>query len=203
MLRIYLTRHGQSEDNANNVFNHRLGNPLTELGQKQAIKLTKKLKALKIIFDKVYCSPLERALETARVVSSGLGLPEPEVSKNLSEREFGDLEGKKLEDIAKLCSKTVDIGPFIYCLIGPNVEPFPKLFERAKKVLEEIKRKHKKGNILLVSHGDIGKMLFAVFYKLSWLKTLKMFNFGNCELIILSKINPKKSKLISEEQYNA
>lgn len=203
MLRIYLTRHGQSSDNANSVFNHKVGNPLTELGRKQALNLAKKLKTLKITFDKVYCSPLKRALETAQVVSLGLDLSEPEVLKNLSEREFGDLEGEKLVDIAKLCSKTVDIGPFLYCLTGPNVEPFPKLFKRAKKVLEEIKRKHTKGNILLVSHGDIGKMLFAAFYKLSWLKTLKMFNFGNCELILLSKINPSKAKLISEEQYNA
>ncbi len=63
--------------------------------------------------------------------------------------------------------------------------------------------KYKNGNILLVSHGDFGKMIYAVYYNLDWKRVLKMFHFGNSDLILLSKDSePEKAHLFKAKQYN-
>ena len=42
------------------------------------------------------------------------------------------------------------------------------------------------GTILLVTHGDFGKMLYAAFYQLAWEEVLRGFHFGNSEVLLLA-----------------
>ena len=66
MLKIYLVRHGQDEDNLKGILNGRRDKPLTDKGIKQAKELSLKIKESDIEFDKIYSSPLKRALKNSR-----------------------------------------------------------------------------------------------------------------------------------------
>ena len=37
-----------------------------------------------------------------------------------------------------------------------------------------------------MTHGDFGKMVYAAYYDLDWLDVLKMFHFGNSDMLELS-----------------
>lgn len=188
MLKIYLARHGQDEDNANKILNGRRNEPLTQKGIEQASEVAEKIKNTQIQFDHVYASPLQRAYKTAEIITDVLSIKKPEVLEDLIERDFGVMTGKAQNTIQELCSPDIlQTSTVCYFLNPEGAETFPELVDRAKKILNTIKEKYKDGNILLVSHGDIGKMIYAAYYNLDWKQVLKMFHFGNSELLELSE----------------
>lgn len=195
MLNIYIVRHGQDEDNAKSILNGHRDKPLTALGKKQAKELAQTLKKLEVDFTASYVSPLKRAKETADIIAKELKLKKAKVFSGLIERDFGIMAGKPISDIIPLCAPDVVITEGVDYFLNPyGAETFPELLKRAKRVLAEIKRNNKSGNVLLVTHGDIGKMIFAAYYKLDWLTVIKMFYFKNSDALLLSKgLNPKKA----------
>ena len=64
---IYVVRHGQTDWNLEGRFQGRIDIPLNEKGKSQAKKTKEKLEGIK--FDKVFSSPLKRALETAKNIT--------------------------------------------------------------------------------------------------------------------------------------
>lgn len=78
MTRIYLARHGQDQDNEAGILNGHRDKPLTNIGVEQAGQLARKISEAGIRFDKVYSSPLQRAYETAKIVTDALNLDPPE-----------------------------------------------------------------------------------------------------------------------------
>ncbi len=187
MLKIYLARHGQNLDNLNGILNGHRDEPLTEKGFEQANEIGNEIKKSGIVFDTVYASPLQRAFETAKIISEINNFPSPENEPLLIERDFGVMTGKNIEDIEKLCSPNIIKADIITYFLDPKgAETFPNLMVRGKVLLNKICAKHTSGNILLVTHGDIGKMIYAEYYKLDWEKVLTQFHFGNCDLLLLS-----------------
>ncbi len=63
---IYIVRHGQTDWNVKGIYQGRIDIPLNETGREQARKTKKELEGIK--FDKVFSSPLKRALETAQII---------------------------------------------------------------------------------------------------------------------------------------
>jgi len=188
MLKIYIARHGQDEDNAAGVLNGHRDTPLTEIGLEQAKIFADKIKEDDLGITKIYSSPLQRAYRTAEAVSDRLNISKPEKLELLIERDFGTMTGKPAKDIEKLCSPDIiKSDPITYFLCPEGAETFPQTLERAKKLLEWLKEKEHDGNILLVSHGDTGKMIYATFYGLDWKEVLTQFHFGNSEILLLSE----------------
>jgi broad specificity phosphatase PhoE len=204
MLRIYLVRHGQNQDNADGILNGHRDQPLTDIGITQAHEIADKLHVIGIQFDKVYVSPLRRAYKTAEIITDTLGLPKPEVMLELIERDFGVMTGKKQSQVATLCSPDIlKTDTITYFLNPEGAETFPQLLDRAKKALTHISATHTDGNLLLVTHGDLGKMIYASYYNLDWVSVLKMFHFGNSDLLELSaKTPPEQSHVHKTIQYN-
>ncbi|MFA6521993.1 MAG: histidine phosphatase family protein [Patescibacteria group bacterium] len=204
MLKIYLARHGQDEDNANGILNGRRDEPLTETGIGQANLLVQKIIDANLTFDVIYSSPLQRAFKTAQIISDSLNLPAPIQLDELIERDFGVMTGERISDVETLCSPDIiKTDKIVYFLSLKNAETFPELCVRAQNVLNIIQNKHQDGSILLVTHGDLGKMIYAAYYGLDWSKILPMFHFGNSELLILSPDSgPEDSHVFQIEQYN-
>jgi probable phosphoglycerate mutase len=204
MLTLYIARHGQNEDNANGILNGHRDMPLTVLGEKQAHELADGIKKVGITFDFVYTSPLLRAKRTAEVVSEVLGLQNPTVLDSLIERNFGTMTGKPIDQIESLCAPNiVKTATITYFLSPPEAESFPELLKRATSTLEYIRKNHPSGIVLLVTHGDIGKMLYTAHYGLRWLEVLTKFHFGNCELLVLDDgRNPDEPHVVKIEQHN-
>lgn len=204
MNTIYLIRHGQDEDNSNGILNGRRDTPLTSVGINQAEQLSAQIKKLGLNIDFVFSSPLQRALKTAQIVTSVNNFPDPIIEPLLIERDYGDMTGKQQSQILELCSPDVIFAQKInYFLSPPNAETFPDLIKRAKELLEKLNLSYQNKNILLVSHGDFGKMIYCAYHELAWKDVLNFFHFGNGEMLKLSPgISPQESKIISIEQYN-
>lgn len=183
MTKIFLVRHGQDEDNASGILNGRRDTPLTVLGREQAKIVAEKLKDNGI--EVIYGSPLKRAHETARIIAQELGLDEVISDEHLMEREFGILTGKPVADIPKYSSKTLQTDRVLYFIEAERAENFPALYERGKKVIEEIVARHPDENVLIVTHGDIGKMIRAAYHAWSWEDGLKTPYFDNTGVLEL------------------
>lgn len=188
MLKIYLARHGQNEDNANGILNGHRDLPLTDTGIAQAAEVAYKIKDEDLRFDIVLSSPLSRAFKTAEIISKINDFPKPKVMGELIERDFGVMTGLEQSHIEELCTPDVLKAELITYFLSPGgAETFPDLLARANKLLKNLTDTYKDGSILLVTHGDFGKMIYASYYNLDWKEVLTLFHFGNSELLLLSQ----------------
>ncbi len=185
MAKIFLVRHGQDEDNANGILNGRRDKDLTELGEQQAITVAEKLKDNNISI--IYSSPLKRAYKTAKIIAKELGVSEILVDKDLIERDFGLLTGKPVSDIIKYTDKIIFSDGVNYFLEIERSEDFPTVFQRAKRFLQKIQQRYPNENVLIVTHGDVGKFIRSAYHNWSWEKGLKTPYFDNTEVIKLAK----------------
>jgi len=205
MLKIYVGRHGQDEDNARKILNGRRNAPLTEVGRNQARELAEGIKTAGFKFDAVYSSPLRRSMATAEEVCTALGPPlHFTVLSELIERDFGVMTGRSVDKIESCCTPDIIKTDTITYFLSPSgAETFPVLFARAQRALGKIKAKHTDGSVLVITHGDLGKMLFAAYYGWDWKEVLTTFHFGNCELFLLSEdADPTVPHVVKVTQYN-
>lgn len=201
MLRIYLARHGQDEDNARGILNGWRDTPLTALGREQAENLAARIKDKHITFETTYSSPLSRAYQTAQIITETLSIAKPIVMESIKERNFGVMTGTPLKDIEKTCTpEIIKTSEIVYFLSPEGAETFPDLIQRGKSVVKEVQDRHINGNILLVTHGDIGKMIYAAYYDLDWKKVLTMFHFGNSELLLLAQDSPPEDTHVFKKE---
>lgn len=200
-VEIYIARHGQNEDNANGILNGHRDLPLTELGRQQARDLAQGIVQSGIRFDYIYASPLSRAHETAQIVSREAKLPEPVIMQGLIERDFGVMSGARAADIEKLCAPDIiKTDTITYFLSPQGAETFPDLVQRGAKILNEVRAKHTSGKVLLVCHGDLGKMIYAAATGKDWREVLVDFHFGNGDLIDISRNGDVH--MVKLEQFN-
>jgi len=204
MLQIYLARHGQDEDNAQGILNGHRDTPLTQSGVDQAKGIAQKIKAVGLKFDKVYSSPLQRAFMTATIIADTIEVNKPIKLELLIERNFGIMTGHLKSEIEPICAPDIiKTDTIIYFLNPDGAETFPQLFKRGEQIIAKITNNCKDGKILLVTHGDIGKMIYAAYYKLDWQKVLTLFHFGNSDLLLLSPESPAtESHVFKINQHN-
>lgn len=89
-------RHGQTNWNINKILQGQTNIDLNETGINQAKAKIEEIKNLDI--NLIFCSPLNRAAQTAKIVSNR---KIPIIyNDSLTERCFGDFEGKKVWNIA-------------------------------------------------------------------------------------------------------
>lgn len=114
------------------------------------------------------------------------------------------MTGKPIKDIEKLCSPDIlKTETITYFITAEGAETFPQLIQRAKKILHLIQTRHKDGNILIATHGDFGKMLYAAYYDIDWEEVLRNFHFGNSEVLLLSPdTSPEDAHMFQTEQHN-
>lgn len=185
MSKIFIVRHGQSTDNAQDILGGHRDSELTETGREQARVVAEKLREHDI--DVIYASPLKRAYETAEIIARSNGFSQIIRDEDLKERYFGVLTGKKVADIKNYSDNFIHSDGIDYFLDAEGAEDFPSTYKRAQKVLSDIREKHPDKNVLIVTHGDIGKMIRAVYHGWSWEEGLKTPYFNNTEILELSK----------------
>jgi broad specificity phosphatase PhoE len=153
MAKLYLIRHGESLWNLEKKAQGHLDSPLTELGIKQSRQLAEYLKDKNI--SKIYSSDLNRALDTARIISSILNIP-LEKSKDLREINLGIWEGRKGEEIKRedeeLYNSWFSNPSKTKIPKGESIESFQK---RIVPALYRIINKHRGEKVAIVSHGGV------------------------------------------------
>lgn len=167
----------------------------------------------------IYSSPLQRAHETAKIFAKILSTDASNEQSNtvqilddLIERDFGIMTGMPISSILEKCGQdhVLSIDTINYFLDPENAETFPDLIARGKKLLTYIDTEicgngvNEDSSILLVTHGDFGKMLYAAYYELDWKEVLKQFHFGNSEVLLLANDSPpEKAHVFETSQYNS
>jgi uncharacterized phosphatase len=138
-------RHGLSIYNQLGKFSGRIDSPLADEGRDDVRKIAETVKDLNI--DTIISSPLGRALESAQIIADVIGYPKDKILVNnlFSERDFGVMEGARYQPLA------------IHDEIE-EIETVEELIHRAKKGFDWLETLEAK-NILLVSHGSLGRAL--------------------------------------------
>lgn len=183
---VWIARHGEDSYNTENLLNGHANTELTPLGIEQAHKLGEKLKEEKV--KRIYSSPLNRAITTARIVAEYTTKTEPVILEELIERDYGLLTGSPVSDIPLRCSNLLWVGKVNYPIFGEglNLEPLEAVEMRAKTVIDKINSDQDEGPILIVCHRELGKVLWCVANGYSWQEGLPVApSFPNTEVLEL------------------
>lgn len=161
MITIYLVRHGESVYNCEGRIQGQQDVPLSQTGIRQATLLANRLESTNI--SAVYTSDLERAIATARIIATRLGL-EVENTPLLRESKLGIVEGLTREEIEKLYPVELHEwrrNPQI--ARPPGAESVSNVISRSKQFLEHIVPRHApESHILIVGHsGSIRGLIVA------------------------------------------
>ena len=145
---IYIVRHGQTEKNKANVLQGRSDVPLNEVGIRQAEDVRDRFRSLGIQFDKVYTSPLIRAVQTAKIIAEGAS---PMIEGRLIEMDYGPYEGM---DLAQPAPEVMAFfQDFVHISTPEGMEALSAVVARLGTFLEEIREEAVSQNILLSTHA--------------------------------------------------
>lgn len=194
MVRLLLVRHGQSVWNDEKRIQGQQDVPLSGKGRKQAIALGERLKGIQI--QACFSSPLKRATETAELILKVSGNSVPIAAMpELMERNFGDWEGKLIDDLQLLSPHEFSQWLTAHQIPAPpNGESMDELVRRVKQGLNRIFAAVKEGNVLVVGHSGSVKAAVCVLFQLP-LSSFVRLKTDNASLTVL-EIGDRQPRLI-------
>ncbi len=142
---LLLTRHGETEENKQDIMQGHMPGKLSDNGIRQAQQLGELLADRKI--DAIVCSDLARSYDTASIIGRRKGLT-PRPTSLLREIDWGKHTGGRL---SALDWKNLPEG----------CETLEQLSERAKTFINWIKREYPGQCVLAVGHGAIDRAILA------------------------------------------
>lgn len=171
-MRLIITRHGETEENALGITQGHMPGTLSRKGIEQADKVALRLKDEHI--DYIYSSDLARARDTALKIAKYHPATPLELTSELRERCWGELEGK---------------GPAQKRIFTPNpkgAETKEHLFNRAITFVDRILKKHRNDTVLIVGHGSINKAIILHLFGKGDKESHGIEEMANTGLTILS-----------------
>jgi len=156
----YFIRHGEIQSNVDKVYAGWSDEALTERGVCQAEKAGETLRGKGI--DKIYCSPLRRAVQTAEIIGKAVGRV-PIVDEHFKEMGMGPWEGLSEDEVEKKFPeewRVWNAKPGELRLDGRET-----LGELQVRVLEGVRRQRsevggqRSGKIVVVTHVAIIRVL--------------------------------------------
>ena len=156
-MKIWLTRHGQTDLNKARRMQGRIDEPLNETGIGQAKQMRRLLENAHpgLSFDAVYASPLRRAVTTGAIIG---GVEPDQVIRDerLVEADFGRYDTKKYYLVGPRMSLYWGF-PEIFPT-APTVESTEDMVRRAHGFLRELEGMNYE-NVLVACHGGILRVL--------------------------------------------
>lgn len=169
---IYFTRHGQTVWNVENKICGATDSPLTQQGRRQATELGEKIRLEKLPIDRILCSPLSRAADTARCIADVTGLPLT-VEPRLMEQNFGRFEGTPRDGAEFSTAKANFVESF------EGGESMLRVAARIYTLLDELRDRPE--TCLLVAHNGIARVVNSYFYDMTNAE-YAAFGIRNCEI---------------------
>lgn len=207
MPQLYLLRHAQSEANQSGI----LAGPdnsvnLSDKGRNQSLKVSKHLK--NIDFREIYCSPITRCIQTIEpFLGSRKEIPLIH-EERIKEMNYGSWNGKLLEELSKKRDwQKIQKAPSKFTF--PDGESFNQLRKRVSSFLTDIEGKD--GSILIVSHGDVIKMILACTLSLPTDKfqnfvitpaSISIVNYGHRNRSVIS-LNQKIERYSAKKRFSS
>ena len=165
---LYLVRHGETVDNANQIMQGQTQGALNEHGIQQAKELS--LQWQDCHLDAIIASDLKRAIDTASIVAEPHHL-DVHTTPLLRERDWGDFTGRFIPDLKG--EKWPD-----------NVESLENLLSRAGEFIAYVRATFPGKKVLAVGHGIMNKAIQAVYYGKSMSDIQRMMNAEVRELVL-------------------
>lgn len=173
---LYIIRHGQTELNMKMLMQGRSDHPLNAKGLSQAEEAAERFRSMGVKIDRVYSSPLIRAVQTAEQIARDAELI---IDDRLIEMDYGPYEGMDLRDPApEVISFFMD---FVNVPAPEGMEPLPDIVTRLGSFLEDIRDEAAGSNILISTHAIAMKGALEYLTPEShgsyWAR-----NIGNCDI---------------------
>ncbi len=156
--KVSAVRHGESEGNLHGLYQGAVpGTPLTSAGKDMAKEGAAFLKDQAVSV--IYCSPLQRCLETAEIIKQATGA-EIIVDERLREVDCGPHEGKTSNALKELDGRKAQVlrqsqeetpEPRHHL---PGMEPLAQIQERISSFLDDVLPRHRGEHVAVVTHAD-------------------------------------------------
>ena len=150
MTTFFLIRHGENDFVGKKIAGRMPGVHLNAHGKQQAEQLMEKLSRASI--QKIFSSPLERAMETAEPLAGKLGL-NIQTCDAFLEIQFGDWSGKSFAELESDC-RWRQWNSFRSATRIPNGETMIEVQSRFVGELERIRAENPNERIAIFSHAD-------------------------------------------------
>nr|WP_299411276.1 histidine phosphatase family protein [Acaryochloris sp. IP29b_bin.148] len=194
--RVILVRHGESTFNVEGrVQGHLDKSTLTERGLADARQVGSVLKD--IAFDAIYCSPLQRAGQTAATLKQEMTagpypVPSIQVLDGLIEIGLPLWEGMTFTEVKANFPEQYqcwNTAPDQLCMELPDqAQPFypvPALYEQAQRLWQDLLAKHANQTLLLVGHSGINRALLSTALGLTSDRYQRLQQ-ANCNISVLN-----------------
>lgn len=172
-MKIFVTRHGQTEWNSQNRVSGITDISLTEKGIVQAKQLSTQLVDYEI--DLIVSSPLIRAKSTADILSEVIG-KKVIVDNRLREQNYGMYEGIDRDNEEFKFAKNQ------FASRLKNGESLLQVAQRVYNLIDEIKHKYANNNVMLVTHGGVCRIINSYFNELNN-DEYSAYHTDNCKII--------------------
>ena len=149
MTTLYLVRHGETVDNANQIMQGQTQGQLNDNGIKQAQQFSDEWKDKPI--DVIIASDLKRSIDTARIIAEPHNL-EVFTTPLLRERDWGGFTGRFIPDLKG------EVWP-------DDIETLENRLSRAGEFIAYVKQTFPGKKVLAVGHGIINKAIQSVYFK--------------------------------------
>ncbi|MBR5890656.1 MAG: histidine phosphatase family protein [Bacteroidaceae bacterium] len=160
MVKIYLTRHGETIENSRGLFQGHAPGHLSDKGKEQAALLGITLKDM--TFDAMFCSDLQRCKDTA-AIALGERVADLNYTHMLRERDMGNFSGKEIKG----------------AVLDDSVESTESMLERAKTFLRFLDTEYAGKKVLVISHGYFARIIQSVIENVDYTTLHKL---DNCEV---------------------
>ena len=155
--RIHLVRHGQVEGFDQKRYNGQGDVTLTAEGWQQYRRLRERLASVNL--EAVYSSDLSRCADGARLLAEPHGLS-PLLRSDLREIHIGEWEGRTWEQLkAEVPQQWQARLDDIVNYRVPGGENLIDVADRVLPALQEIVARHRGGEVLIVAHGGVNRLL--------------------------------------------
>lgn len=173
-MKLYVTRHGQTDWNLQQKIQGKADIALNDTGRKQAGITRDQLQD--VPFDILFVSPLKRAYETAEIINEAHHVPIVK-DERIIERDFGKLEGSWIKDL--------DFSNF-WCVEEehrfPDCEKTSLFYKRIYDFIDELKNMNAYEHVLVVAHGGVSLPFYTYFHGVPCVKDMRPFMLNNCEV---------------------
>ena len=173
-MKLYLARHGETDWNAERRLQGRIDIALNSIGKDQAKDLAFKLQAIHL--DAIYCSALQRSIETAQYLGRTPVFVLPELNEqSLGIYEGVQLDGERLAEFQRRRSNLDDE------LDGGESRNQHRI--RIRAALSRIRSAHlENSQVLIVGHGGTNSLILKELFDM---QTDLMFSIGNSDLFLI------------------
>ena len=157
---LYLARHGETVDNANQIMQGQTQGELNENGISQAEEVSREWASRPL--DAIIASDLKRSIDTARIIAEPHHL-EVITTPLLRERDWGSFTGRYIPELKD------EVWP-------DDIETLENLLSRAGEFIAYVKETFPGKKVLAVGHGIINKAVQAGYYNKSMREIQRMTN---------------------------